>query len=122
MRDELARHRGVEQDTAGDGFYATFDGPARAVRCALAVRDRVRELGIEIRAGAHTGECEQIAGKVGGLATIIGARIGGLAKPGEVLASSTVRDLTAGSGLRFDDRGAHQLKGVPGEWRVFAAS
>jgi pimeloyl-ACP methyl ester carboxylesterase/class 3 adenylate cyclase len=122
VRDELKRHRGVEQDTAGDGFYATFDGPARAVRCALAVRDRIRELGIEIRAGAHTGECEQIAGKVGGLATIIGARIGGLAGPGEVLASSTVRDLTAGSGLRFDDRGAHQLKGVPGEWRVFAAS
>jgi pimeloyl-ACP methyl ester carboxylesterase/class 3 adenylate cyclase len=122
VRDELARHRGVEQDTAGDGFYATFDGPARAVRCALAVRDRVRELGIEIRAGAHTGECEKIAGKVGGLATVIGARIRELAAPGEVLASATVRDLTAGSGLRFDDRGAHQLKGVPGEWRVFAAS
>ena len=122
VRDELARHRGIEQDTAGDGFYATFDGPARAVRCALAVRDRVRELGIEIRAGAHTGECEQIAGKVGGLATVIGARIRELAAPGEVLASATVRDLTAGSGLRFDDRGVHQLKGVPGEWRVFAAS
>jgi pimeloyl-ACP methyl ester carboxylesterase len=122
VRDELARHRGVEQDTAGDGFYATFDGPARAVRCALAVRDRVRELGIEIRAGAHTGECEEIAGKVGGLATIIGARISGLAGPGEVLASATVRDLTAGSGLHFEDRGVHQLKGVPGEWRVFAAS
>jgi pimeloyl-ACP methyl ester carboxylesterase/class 3 adenylate cyclase len=122
VRDELARHRGVEQDTAGDGFYATFDGPARAVRCALAVRDRVRDLGIEIRAGAHTGECEHIAGKVGGIATIIGARIRELAQPGEVLASATVRDLTAGSGLRFEDRGVHQLKGVPGEWRVFAAS
>jgi pimeloyl-ACP methyl ester carboxylesterase/class 3 adenylate cyclase len=122
VRDELARHRGVEQDTAGDGFYATFDGPARAVRCALAVRDRVRDLGMEIRAGAHTGECEQIAGKVGGIATVIGARIRELAQPGEVLVSATVRDLTAGSGLRFDDRGAHQLKGVPGEWRVFAAS
>jgi len=122
VRVELGRHRGVEQDTAGDGFYATFDGPARAVRCALAVRDRVRELGIEIRAGAHTGECEQIAGKVGGLATVIGARIRELAAPGEVLASATVRDLTAGSGLRFDDRGVHQLKGVPGEWRLFAAS
>ena len=122
VRDELKRYRGVEQDTAGDGFYATFDGPARAVRCALAVRDRVRDLGIEIRAGAHTGECEQIAGKVGGLATVIGARIGGLAGPGEVLASSTVRDLTAGSGLHFEDRGIRQLKGVPGEWRVFAAS
>ena len=122
VRDELKRHRGIEQDTAGDGFYATFDGPARAVRCALAVRDRVRDLGIEIRAGAHTGECEQIAGKVGGIATIIGARIRELAGPGEVLASATVRDLTAGSGLRFDDRGMHQLKGVPGEWKVFAAS
>ncbi len=122
VRDELVRHRGVEQDTAGDGFYATFDGPARAVRCALTVRDRVRDLGIDIRAGAHTGECEQIAGKVGGIATIIGARIRELAQPGEVLASATVRDLTAGSGLSFDDRGVHQLKGVPGEWRVFAAS
>jgi class 3 adenylate cyclase len=121
VRDELVRHRGVEQDTAGDGFYATFDGPARAVRCALAVRDRVRDLGIEIRAGAHTGECEQIAGKVGGIATITAARIRELAQPGEVLASATVRDLTAGSGLHFDDRGVHQLKGVPGEWRVFAA-
>jgi pimeloyl-ACP methyl ester carboxylesterase/class 3 adenylate cyclase len=121
VRDELVRHRGVEQDTAGDGFYATFDGPARAVRCALAVRDRVHDLGIEIRAGAHTGECEQIAGKVGGIATITAARIRELAQPGEVLASATVRDLTAGSGLHFDDRGVHQLKGVPGEWRVFAA-
>jgi class 3 adenylate cyclase len=91
------------------------------VRCALAVRDRVQDLGIEIRAGAHTGECEQIAGKVGGIATITAARIRELAQPGEVLASATVRDLTAGSGLHFDDRGVHQLKGVPGEWRVFAA-
>ena len=122
VREELARHRGVEQDTAGDGFYATFDGPARAVRCALAVRDRVRDLGIEIRAGAHTGECQHIAGKVGGIATIIGARIRELAVPGEVLASATVRDLTAGSGLHFEGRGTHQLKGVPGEWSVFAAS
>lgn len=122
VREELARHRGVEQDTAGDGFYATFDGPARAVRCALAVRDRLRNLGLEIRAGAHTGECQQIAGKVGGIATIIGARIRELAVPGEVLASATVRDLTAGSGLHFEARGTHQLKGVPGEWSVFAAS
>ena len=122
VREELARHRGVEQDTAGDGFYATFDGPARAVRCALTVRDRLRELGIEVRAGAHTGECEQIAGKVGGIATVIGARVHQLAGPGEVLTTATVRDLTAGSGLRFDDRGVHQLKGVPGEWRVYAAS
>jgi class 3 adenylate cyclase len=122
IREELKRHRGLEQDTAGDGFYATFDGPARAVRCALAARDRVRELGVQIRAGTHTGECQQVAGKVGGLATIIGARIRELAAPGEVLASATVRDLTVGSGLRFEDRGAHRLKGVPGEWRVFAAS
>jgi len=122
VRSELQRRRGIEQDTAGDGFYATFDGPARAIRCALAVRDRIRGLGIDIRAGAHTGECEQIAGKVGGIATVIGARICALAAPGDVLASSTVRDLTAGSGLRFEDRGAYQLKGVPGEWRLFAAS
>ena len=122
VREELSGHRGAEQDTAGDGFYATFDGPARAVRCALAVRDRIRALGLEIRAGAHTGECEQIAGKVGGIATIIGARIRELARPGEVLASSTVRDLTAGSGIRFEDRGTHALKGVPGEWHLYAAS
>lgn len=122
VREELVRHRGVEQDTAGDGFYATFDGPARAVRCALAVRDRVRELGIEIRAGVHTGECEVIAAKVGGLAAMIGARVRELARPGEVLASSTVRDLVPGSGLRFEERGSHRLKGIPGEWRVFAAA
>ena len=122
VREELVRHRGVEQDTAGDGFYATFDGPARAVRCALAVRERLRSIGLEIRAGAHTGECQRVAGKVGGIATIIGARIREIAAPGEVLASATVRDLTAGSGLRFDDRGMHQLKGIPGEWHVFAAS
>lgn len=122
VRDELVRHRGVEQDTAGDGFYATFDGPARAVRCAFAVRARLREFGLEIRAGAHTGECQDIAGKIGGIAAIIGARIRELAAPGEVLVSSTVRDLVTGSGLTFDDRGTHTLKGVPGEWRVFAAS
>ncbi|MBA2372213.1 MAG: adenylate/guanylate cyclase domain-containing protein [Chloroflexi bacterium] len=121
VRAELRRHRGVEQDTAGDGFYATFDGPARAVRCALAVRDGVRELGIDIRAGVHTGECEQIGGKVGGLAAIIGARVRELAVPGEVLVSSTVRDLVPGSGLVFEERGPHRLKGIPDEWRVFAA-
>ncbi len=122
IREELKRHRGVEQDTAGDGFYATFDGPARAVRCALAARDRLRELGLQIRAGTHTGECQQMAGKVGGIATIIGARICELAAPGEVLASATVRELTTGSSLRFEDRGTHTLKGVPGAWHVFAAS
>ncbi|MGI8878387.1 MAG: adenylate/guanylate cyclase domain-containing protein [Candidatus Limnocylindria bacterium] len=121
VRAELRRHRGVEQDTAGDGFYATFDGPARAVRCALAVRDGVRELAIDIRAGVHTGECEQIGGKVGGLAAIIGARVRELAVPGEVLVSSTVRDLVPGSGLVFEERGPHRLKGIPDEWRVFAA-
>jgi pimeloyl-ACP methyl ester carboxylesterase len=119
VRAELARHRGVEQDTAGDGFYATFDGPARALRCALAIRDGVRRLGLEIRAGVHTGECEVVAGKLGGIAAIIGARVKELAGPGEVLATSTVRDLVAGSRLGFTERGAQVLKGVPGEWRVF---
>jgi pimeloyl-ACP methyl ester carboxylesterase/class 3 adenylate cyclase len=122
VRRELARHRGVEQDTAGDGFFATFDGPGRAVRCALAIRESLRPLGIRIRAGVHTGECEVISGKVGGIAVIIGARVREQAVPDEVLTSSTVRDLTSGSGLRFDDRGSHLLKGVPGDWRLFAAS
>lgn len=121
VRQELRRHRGVEQDTAGDGFYATFDGPARAVRCGLAARDRLNGQGLQIRAGTHTGECQLVAGKVGGIAPIIGARIRDLAAPGEVLASATVRDLTVGSDLRFEDRGMHQLKGVPGDWHVFAA-
>lgn len=121
VRRELARHQGVELDTAGDGFFATFDGPARAVRAAMAIREAVRELGLQIRAGIHTGECELHDGKVVGIAVSIGARISGLARSGEVLVSSTVRDLAAGSGLRFEDRGAHELKGVPGEWAVFAA-
>lgn len=119
VRAELARHRGVEQDTAGDGFYATFDGPARALRCALAIRDGVRRLGIEIRAGVHTGECEVVGGKLGGIAAIIGARVKDLAGAGEVLATSTVRDLVSGSRLTFAERGAQALKGVPGEWGVF---
>jgi class 3 adenylate cyclase len=113
-------YKGKEVDTAGDGFFATFDGPVRALRCAKAIVDSVDTLGIEVRAGLHTGECEVIDNKVGGLAVNIGARICGLARPSEVLASQTVKDLVAGSGLRFDDRGAHQLKGVPGEWRLFA--
>jgi class 3 adenylate cyclase len=121
VRRELARNRGVELDTAGDGFFATFDGPARAVRAAIAIREAVRELGVEIRSGIHTGECELHDGKVVGIAVSIGARISGLASPGEVLISSTVKDLVAGSGLRFEDRGAHQLEGVPGEWSLFAA-
>jgi class 3 adenylate cyclase len=120
VRRELGRHRGVEVDTAGDGFFATFDAPARGVRCALAVRDGVRDLGLEVRAGVHTGECEVIAGKTGGIAAIVGARVREQAAPGEVLVTSTVRDLTSGSGLVFEDRGAHELKGVPRGWDLFA--
>lgn len=121
VRRELAHFRGVEVDTAGDGFFATFDGPARAVRCALEIRDAVRALGLEIRAGIHTGECEVIAGKTGGIAVIIGSRVREQAAPGDVLATSTVKDLTAGSGLRFEPRGARRLKGVPDEWQIFSA-
>jgi class 3 adenylate cyclase len=122
VRTELTRHRGAEVDTAGDGFFATFDAPGRAVRCALAVRDGVRELGLEIRAGVHTGECEVIAGKTGGIAAIVGARVREQAAPGQVLVTSTVRDLTSGSGIAFEDRGSRALKGVPREWQLFAAS
>jgi pimeloyl-ACP methyl ester carboxylesterase len=120
VRRELVRYRGKELDTAGDGFFASFDGPARAIRCGCAVVEAVRELGIEIRAGLHTGECEQVDGKVGGIAVHIGARVAAQAAPGEVLVSSTVKDLVAGSGITFDDRGAVELKGIPGEWRLFA--
>jgi len=122
VRDELRRYHGAEVDTAGDGFFATFDGPARAIRCALAIRDGVEALGIRIRAGLHTGECELIAGKAGGIAVITAARVREFAQPGEVLVSTTVRDLVAGSGITFADRGTHSLKGVPGQWRLFAAS
>ena len=120
VRSELARFRGREVKTAGDGFLATFDGPARAIRCACAVRDAVRSLGIEIRAGLHTGECELMGDDVGGIAVHTGARVAASAAPGEVLVSSTVKDLVAGSRLRFADRGTHDLRGVPGEWRLFA--
>jgi class 3 adenylate cyclase len=120
VRHQLVRFRGRELDTAGDGFFASFDGPARAVRCACAITDRVRELGLEIRAGLHTGECELIDNKVGGLAVHVGARVVAAAGPGEVLVSSTVRDLVAGSGLEFEQRGMHELKGIPGEWSLFA--
>ena len=106
-------------DTAGDGFLATFDGPARAVHCAQAIASGVRDLGLEIRAGVHTGEIEAINGKVGGIAVHIGARIAALAGPSEVLVSSTVKDLTAGSGLVFEDAGEHELKGVPDRWRLY---
>jgi pimeloyl-ACP methyl ester carboxylesterase len=120
VRRELGRFRGLEIDTAGDGFLATFDGPARGVRCARAVSDAVRALGLEVRAGLHTGEVERRDDKVSGLAVHIGARVAAAAGPGEVLVSSTVKDLVAGSGLRFQDRGRHRLKGVPGEWDLFA--
>ena len=119
VRDLLARWRGTEMDTAGDGFFATFDGPARAVRCAQAAVEAVRPLGIEIRAGVHTGEVEMIDAKAGGIAVIIGARISASAQASEVLASSTVKDLVAGSGLAFEDAGEHELKGVPGIWHVY---
>ena len=120
VRRELGRFRGREIDTAGDGFLATFDGPARGVRCARAVSDGVRALGLEVRAGLHTGEVEILDDRVSGLAVHIGARVAAHAGPGEVLVSSTVKDLVAGSGLRFQDRGRQALKGVPGEWHLFA--
>ena len=120
VRAQLARYRGVEVDTAGDGFFIRFDGPARAIRCACAIRDAVGELGIEIRSGVHTGECEVFQDTVAGLAVSIGARVAARAAPGEILVSQTVRDLVAGSGLLFDERGVAELKGVPGEWRLYA--
>jgi class 3 adenylate cyclase len=119
VRGQLARFRGVEVDTAGDGFFATFDGPARAVRCAQAIVAVVASLGIEVRVGVHTGEVETIDGKVGGLAVVIGARVGALANASEVLVSQTVKDLVAGSGLSFEDAGEHELKGVPDRWRLY---
>jgi class 3 adenylate cyclase len=120
VRRELARHRGREVDAAGDGFFATFDGPARAIRCACAIVDAMAELELEIRAGLHTGECEVVDGRVVGIAVHTGARVASHAEPGEVVVSSTVRDLVAGSGIEFSDRGAHELKGVPGAWRLYA--
>jgi class 3 adenylate cyclase len=107
-------------DTAGDGFFASFDGPARAIRCAHTITESVRELGLEIRAGLHTGECELMDGKVGGIAVHIGARVARQAAPGEVLVSNTVKEIVAGSGIAFRERGTAELKGVPGEWRLFA--
>jgi class 3 adenylate cyclase len=122
VRESLSRWRGVENDTAGDGFYATFDGAARAVRCAQEVMERVRDLGLEIRAGVHTGECEVIDNKLGGLTVSIGARVAALASASEVLVSQTVKDLVAGSGLSFEDAGEHELKGVPDRWQIPAVS
>ncbi len=122
VRRELVRFRGREVDTAGDGFFATFDGPARAIRCALNVVEAGHQLGIKIRAGLHTGEIEVTGPKIGGIALHIGSRVAATAKPSEVLVSSTVKDLVAGSRIRFVDRGTHVLKGVPGEWHLFAAT
>jgi class 3 adenylate cyclase len=122
VRRELERFRGREVDTAGDGFLATFDGPARAVRCAISAGAAVRQLGVEIRAGIHTGECELIDGKCGGIAVTTGARISALAAPSQVLVSQTVKDLVAGSGLVFEAAGEHELKGVPDRWRVYIAN
>ena len=122
VRGFLARYRGRELDTAGDGFFAAFDGPARGIRCAQAIVAGVRPLGIEVRAGLHTGECRLVDEKIGGLAVSIGARVSSLAEPSEVLVSQTVRDLVAGSGLELRDRGEHELKGVPGAWRVYAVA
>jgi class 3 adenylate cyclase len=120
VRRQVVRFRGREIDTAGDGFFASFDGPARAIRCAHAIVESVRELGLEVRAGVHTGECELVVGgRVAGIAIHTGARVASLAKPGEVLVSSTVKDLVAGSGIQFEDRGSHMLKGV-GEWHLYA--
>jgi len=120
LRKELGAFRGREVNTAGDGLLATFDGPARAIRCACAIRERVKPLGIRVRTGLHTGECELIGDDVGGIAVHIGARVASAANPDEVLVSSTVRDLVAGSGIKFTDRGPHTLKGVADEWRLFA--
>jgi pimeloyl-ACP methyl ester carboxylesterase len=120
VRRQLLRFRGREIDTAGDGFFATFDGPARAIRCACAITDGARELGLSIRAGLHTGECEIAESNVSGIAVHTGARVAAQAGADEVLVSNTVKDLVAGSGIGFIDRGAHELKGIPGQWRLFA--
>jgi class 3 adenylate cyclase len=119
VRGQLARFRGVEVDNAGDGFFATFDGPIRAARCALAISEGVRDLGLEVRAGLHTGEVDAGGESVHGIAVVVGARVGAMAGPSEVLATSTVKDLVAGSSLVFEERGEHELKGVPGTWRVY---
>jgi class 3 adenylate cyclase/pimeloyl-ACP methyl ester carboxylesterase len=120
VRAQLTRFRGREVNTSGDGFLAMFDGPQRAIRCAMSIRDAVHALGIEVRAGLHTGECEVRGDDIGGIAVHIGARVSALAGPNDVLVSSTLRDLVIGSGLEFEDRGTHTLKGVPGEWHLFA--
>ncbi len=122
VRSQLTRFRGREVNRTGDGFLAMFDGPQRAIRCAMAIRDAVQALGIEVRAGLHTGECEMRGDDIGGIAVHIGARVSALAGSNEVLVSSTLRDLVIGSGLEFEERGTHELKGVPGDWRVFSVA
>ena len=122
VRAQLVRFRGREVNTSGDGFLAMFDGPQRAIRCAMSIRDAVQALGIQVRAGLHTGECEVRGDDIGGIGVHIGARVSALAGTNEVLVSSTLRDLVIGSGLEFEERGTHQLKGVPGEWRLFAVA
>jgi class 3 adenylate cyclase len=122
VRSQLSRFRGREVNTSGDGFLAMFDGPQRAIRCAMAIRDAVQTLGIQVRAGLHTGECEVRGDDIGGIGVHIGARVSALAGPNDVLVSSTLRDLVIGSGLEFEERGIHQLKGVPGEWHLLAVA
>jgi class 3 adenylate cyclase len=122
IRRQLSRFRGRELDTAGDGFFATFDGPARAIRCSCAIAEAMPGLGLQVRMGLHTGECELAEGKVAGIAVHTGARVAAMAGPGEVLVSSTVKDLVAGSGIAFQERGTHELKGIPGEWRLYAVA
>jgi class 3 adenylate cyclase len=122
VRSQLSRFRGREVNTSGDGFLAMFDGPQRAIRCAMAIRDAVQTLGIEVRAGLHTGECEVRGDDIGGIGVHIGARVSALAGPNDVLVSSTLRDLVIGSGLEFEERGSYKLKGVPGEWHLFAVA
>jgi class 3 adenylate cyclase len=122
VRVQLNRFRGREVNTSGDGFLAMFDGPQRAIRCAMSIREAVRSLGIQVRAGLHTGECEVRGDDIGGIAVHIGARVSALAGPNDVLVSSTLRDLVIGSGLEFEERGSYELKGVPGEWHLFAVT
>jgi class 3 adenylate cyclase len=121
VREVLRQYHGREINTSGDGFFAAFDGPARAIRCAGVIRNTVRSLNLDVRCGLHTGECERVGNDLAGIAVHIGARFADLAAPGEVLVSQTVRDLVAGSGLAFEDRGTHILKGVPNDWRLFSA-
>ena len=122
VRHELGRYRGIEVDTAGDGFFCRFEGPARAIACARRIVEGATELGLEVRAGIHTGECELVGEKIAGISVVTGSRISALAAPGEVLVSSTVKDLVAGSGFSFDERGEHDLKGIPGTWRLYAVA